>query len=113
MNGGTLVTAIWAANLAATALYLRVLAGTPDVRWRRFGVLTAVTGLVASLIAGNWVAAGFCVATLALLLRDWWRRRGRKVAKLVGAKSRAVLAAIVEKAREAGSPLPSPEGVRA
>jgi hypothetical protein len=76
-----------------------------------FTTLTSVTGLVSSLAAGWWAGAGFCAATLLLLGRDWWNRRGRKAAKAIGEKGRAVLAAIVVKAREAGAPVP--EGVRA
>lgn len=74
--------------------------------------LTAVTGLVLSLRHGYWAGAGFCAVTLALLLGDWWKRRGRKVAKALGLKSRAVIAGLVERAREAG-PAPVPQGVRA
>jgi len=51
-------------------------------------------------------------ALLAWLLgKDWWNKRGRKAARELGAKSRAALAAVVARAREAGTPLP--QGVRA
>lgn len=109
-TGATADAALWGANFTLTALYLRGHWGGPQPWWRLFTTLTSVTGLVSSLAAGWWAGAGFCAATL-LLGRDWWNRRGRKAAKAIGEKGRAVLAAIVVKAREAGAPVP--EGVRA
>ncbi len=113
MNTGTLVAGFGAANFAAAARYLRAPAAASDIWFHRVEILLVTTGLIATLAARNWVAAGFCVATLVLLARDWWNRKGRKSAKALGEKSRAALAAIVDRAREAGSPLPSPEGARA
>ena len=111
MNAVTLNTAIWAAQFLGAAYGL--LARNQDFpeRMKQFTAAGAVTGLAESVFDGYWAAAGFCAGTLALLACDWWKRRGRKIAKLIGEKGRAVLAAVVEKAREAGSPLP--EGARA
>ena len=111
MNGNALVTAIWAANFAGTAYLLRSQAGAPGALWCRSQVLIATTCLPFTLVGHYWTAAGFCAATLILLLGNWWKRKGRKVARQLGEKSRAVLAAIVERAREAGTPVP--QGVRA
>ena len=101
---------LWGVNLAAAAWFLYG-PWEPAAGWFRFTAVTAAIGLASSLIAGYWAAAGFCAVTLALLLGDWWRRKGKSVARQLGAKSRALLAAVVAKAREAGTPLP--EGVRA
>jgi hypothetical protein len=109
--GATADAALWGADFTLAALYLRGHWGGPQPWWYWYTTLLTVIGLVFSLAAGDWAGAGFCVATLALLARDWWNRRGRKAAKAVGDKSRAVLAAIVVRAREAGTPVP--EGVRA
>ena len=112
MNGSTPVTLIWVANFAVTAWFLRGGAGAYGARWCRFQFLTATIGLVFTLAFRNWAAAGFCTLTLILLFGDWWRRRGRKVARQLGAESLAVLAAIVKRAREAGS-APVPQGAKA
>jgi hypothetical protein len=70
--------------------------------------------LLGCLLHRAWFAAGVQALILALVLGpDWWNRRGRKAARTVGAKSRALLAAVVERAREAGSRSPVPEGARA
>jgi hypothetical protein len=111
VSAGTAAAVMWAANFAATAWYLHAYAGVGDAPWRLFQALILVTGLVFSLIGRNWAAAGFCAATLIILGRDWWNRRGRKVAKLIGEKSRALIAGLVEKLR--GELEPAPEGARA
>ena len=78
---------------------------------RRATAMALLSGLALSLAAGYWLGAAFCVAALALLGADWWNRRGRRVARIVGEESRAVIAGLVEKARDAGSPVP--QGARA
>ncbi len=68
--------------------------------------------MVVSALEKDWVStAWFAAVIVALLGWDYWNRGGRKAAKAAGAKSRALVAALVAKAREAGTPLP--EGVRA
>lgn len=79
--------------------------------WRPFTAGAAAGSLFAGILAGRWDEAGFSAAALAVLAWDWWNRKGKRAAKAAGAKSRALLAAIVVKAREAGTPLP--EGARA
>lgn len=102
-----MVAAIWSANLAATAWGLRTGLGT---RWHGFAVLVALVGLAASLAGGYWLAAGLCLATLILLFRDWWNRKGRRVAKLIGGKGRAVITGLAEKLREVLEPVPEGAG---
>jgi hypothetical protein len=79
--------------------------------WRPFVAGAAAAGVPLGILEGRWTDAGLCAGALIVLGWDWWNRRGRKVAKLIGEKSRALLAAIVERAREAGSPVP--QGARA
>jgi cobalamin biosynthesis protein CobD/CbiB len=90
-----------------------VAAGTG--RMRHCLLLAALgTGLILAecVLERDWLAATFqAVLVIILLGWDWWNRNGKRVAKALGEKSRAALAAIVEKAREAGSPVP--ERVRA
>jgi hypothetical protein len=100
---------IWCGFLLAMAV--SATRGRLSRGWLPFIIGAAAGGLLAGLLSGRWDEAGFCAAALAVLAWDRWNKRGRKVAKLIGAKGRAVLAAVVEKAREAGTPLP--EGARA
>ena len=85
--------------------------GSGLTEWRAVLTGAAAGGLTGGILSGEWGGAALCAAALAVLGRDWWNRKGRKVAKKLGAKSRAVLAAVVARAREAGTPLP--EGARA
>lgn len=78
---------------------------------RRLTALCLAIGLAFSLTFGYWLGAGFCLVTLALLLGDWRKRDGRRVAKVVGERGQAVIAGLLEKVRDAGSPVP--EGARA
>lgn len=101
---------IWPAFILGMALGI----ARPGSRlngWRAFVIGSAAGGALGGLLSGRWDEVGLCAAALAVLARDWWNRRGRRVAKALGEKSRAVLAAVVAKAREAGTPLP--EGARA
>lgn len=79
--------------------------------WRPFVTGAAGGCLVAGLLTGQWGEAGFGAAAIAVLAWDLRNRKGKRAAKAIGAKSRAVLAAVVEKWREAGTPVP--QGVRA
>lgn len=58
--------------------------------------------------AGNGASA---LLALLLWLRDRWKGKGRKAARVIGAKSRAVLGRLRERMRDAGAPVP--QGVRA
>ena len=79
--------------------------GAPDfarmaVRcWLVTGASCTLIWLLADVL---FDAAGGGIATLAALLIWWWRRKDRKPAlKSAGAKSRARLAAIVKRAKDA------------
>jgi membrane protein implicated in regulation of membrane protease activity len=104
---------------AASAVFLLVSAGPG---WRRFSgfclrwaaaaaadtVGLAVTGY------GSWALASVASAGLALFL--WWlsRRRRKRAPRMYGAKSRALVAALVRRVRETAVPRPGlrpvPEG---
>lgn len=77
---------------------------------RPFVTGSSAGGLFTGIVAGRWDEAGFCAAALAVLGWDWWNRKGKRAAMALGEKSRAALAAVVEKAREAGTPLPEGAG---
>lgn len=93
------------------------LASGAAVRQRRMhdGRLLAAagTGLLAldCALAGAWFGAVWNVVLLAILLgHDWWNRRGRKVAKALGEKGRAVITGLAEKLREVLEPVPEGAG---
>ena len=52
------------------------------------------------------VAIGSGVSAVIAVLLWWWRRKPDRAANLIGEKSRARLAAVVRKAREAAQPRP-------
>lgn len=111
MTGSALVDAMYGAQYLGVIMSLRYggLQRMPWLRWQAAG--TASIGLAFSLLNGWWPAAGFCAGTLLLLLRDWWSRRGRKAARALGMKSRALVEGLARKLREALEPVP--EGARA
>jgi hypothetical protein len=110
-EGATVAAVTWGAQFLGTAGCLHFRNFPVPLRW--FTALTAAIGLACSVSGGYWLGAGFCAGTLVLLAWDRWNRKGRKVARLIGEKSRAVLAAVVERAREAGARSPVPQGVPA
>lgn len=75
------------------------------------GWLAASAGgiIVGSIERDVYWGSGSAVSCVICVAAWWWRkRRGRKRApRAYGAKSRALLAALVRKAREAGKPRPS------
>jgi len=98
-----LYAAFYGSQFLATALTLYTRDPWFTARRRLRTAVIVVIGLAVAVPFGYWLAAGFCVATLALLLGDWWKRGGKRVAKLI--------AGLLEKVRDAGSP--APEGIRA
>lgn len=93
-------------QLAGVAVALRG-ADPRFLAWfRPFAVTGASAALVISLLNGYWLGAGFCVVTLVMLFRDWWKRKGGRVAKLIGARGRAVIAGLLERLRDAVEPVP-------
>lgn len=112
-GGGVALTATWGAAVLAGALLsargnwpLR-----PLFPWRTFFLSSALSEVAAGVLAGNWLMGASGAVALAVFGRDFWNRRGRRAAKALGARGRAVIAGLVEKVREAGSSVP--QGARA
>lgn len=119
------VTAAWLlvwSSLGPSGLIIAgLLLDWPWLRWLGVAatlVMYTVT-LVVSVVVGDWftaVAAAVAVVVIVWLLRGIWRGRGRRVLRVIGAKSWARLAAVVRKAREAARPRPvlrpAPGGAR-
>lgn len=81
--------------------------------------LTAVAGVLwiaAGIAMRNWVVLACGIVLIADTARRW-RRRRKRAPKSAGYKARALIAAIVRRAREAAHPrpvlIPVPGGVRA
>jgi len=70
--------------------------------WGATGFVLAVT----SASSGEWAWAAAGAANAALAAICWWlsRRKRRHVAKLIGATSRALLAAVVARMKDALKP---------
>jgi hypothetical protein len=61
---------------------------------------------VASFIGAGNVTAGLVIAWL--VLHDWWNRKGKSAARLLGAKTRAVFARMAQQMKPRLNPLPQP-----
>jgi hypothetical protein len=76
-------------------------------------------GAVGYAISGAWNWAGLDAANALLAVILWWlsRRKRKRALRTLGAKSRALVAALARKAREAAKPRPVlrpvPGGARA
>ena len=109
---GILANILWGLGVAA---YGAAASAATRKLWRQSRLIAASGScflLAECVLQGAWFGAASNAVLVAVLLGgDWWNRRGRKAARQLGAKSRAVLAAVIERAREAGTSLP--EGVRA
>jgi hypothetical protein len=70
----------------------------------------ASSGLACALLTGRPEDAALCGLALAVLAWDRWNRKGRRAAKALGEKSRALLDAVVERLREAELPVPEGAG---
>jgi len=104
-----LVNALWWTAVAAL-LWSSTALRQGRGEWRALAA-TGLGSLVAvCAIERAWPGVALNGALLALLLGDWWRRKGKRIARELGAKGRAVLAAVVAKARDAGTPLPEGAG---
>jgi hypothetical protein len=101
---GLALGAAWgAAALAGTVLAVR---GRILPSWRWFFGGSAATALATSLLTGDWPEAALSAAALAVLGWDWWNRKGRRIAKALGARGRAVIAGLLERLRDAVEPVP-------
>jgi membrane protein implicated in regulation of membrane protease activity len=67
---------------------------------------TCIGGVIAAFTTVNWLALAVNVASGVVAAVLWWRRGHRRdrAPRAYGAKSRARVAALVAKAREAGCP---------
>jgi hypothetical protein len=70
----------------------------------------AVGGGVTWAIQGQWLWAAIDMANVGVAVVLWWlsRRRRKRAPRAYGAKSRALVAALVRKARENARPRPVP-----
>lgn len=83
-------------------------------RWLRLSFYfqwccSAVGGMIGSVLPpAAWLQADCNGASLIIAAVLWWlsRRRKRRAPKLAGAKSKALLAAVVAKMRETAKPRP-------
>jgi hypothetical protein len=105
-----LVNALWWVAVAAL-LWSSAALRQGRGEWRALAAAGLGSLVAECAVERAWPGVALNGALLALLLGDWWKRRGLKVAKVLGERGRAVIAGLLEKVRDAGSPLP--EGVRA
>jgi hypothetical protein len=84
--------------------------GGPEAEHRADGLFAIADLLLAAAFAlmRLWPLAAFFALLGIVLAVNWWRKRKRRKRspKAMGAKSRALLAALVRKAREAARPRP-------
>lgn len=111
-------TGVASAEVARTLVALAVLPLTNVAIWHgfrgRFEVgdglmaLAAILGTFSNILWGDWRSAAFCAVTAAWFGWCWWRRRKdrRRSLQRAGYKTRAVLARLARKAREAAQPRP-------
>jgi hypothetical protein len=83
----------------------------PRRDWRFFyrGWITAgIAETVIALVSGQWPVMLAALAGTAVAVVAWWlsRRRRRRVPRAYGTKSKALVAALVRRAREAAVPRP-------
>lgn len=121
MNWSTLILDIvwppvWALLWCGLMRLLRWRSRFDRIAWPWFTAAGADTVIDAA--AALWLCAAISAVQVGIALAIWWwrKRRRDRAPKLAGAKSRALLAAIVRKAREAAKPRPVlrpvPGGVR-
>lgn len=83
---------------------------TLGLRMTFYGGWVSIAAVVmfCALFAGQWLWAGVAAADALIAAILWWlsRRRKRRAPKLAGAKSKAILAAVVRTMRERSRPRP-------
>jgi hypothetical protein len=86
----------------------RLLGGRPLGGYWGSWLTASVTTLAEQALAGDLPAALVGIASTVFAVIMWWlsRRRKRRAPKLAGAKSKALLAAIVARMRETLKPRP-------
>jgi hypothetical protein len=81
------------------------------VAWRVLTIAANTAWLVSDLLYRDWFGVAVSAACLALVLgRDFWNKRGKRVARQLGAESRALVAGLVERVRETAAPVPEGAG---
>lgn len=101
MTGGAFDALACGLLLALTALTVSGRLPSPPW-WPPLAGTAAVGSGVTAALESDWWAAVFCALALVLLGRDWWNRGGRRAARELGAKARALLDALTRRWREAG-----------
>ena len=77
-----------------------------DVR-RLLSIAGFVIFLAGDIVTRQWGAVVLDVVVIGVIAWQWWRRgRGKRAAKILGAKSRALRDALVRKVRESARPRP-------
>lgn len=62
----------------------------------RLSVLfSAAVNIVVGMIYDSKISLGIAACMIALLIFDLWNRQGKRIARAIGAKSRALLAKLV------------------
>jgi hypothetical protein len=77
-------------------------------------IAIALLGEAIAAVARDLSAATGCyISQVVALVIWWWRRKGKRVAKLMGAKGKALIAGMLRKLREVSvpGPVPSPSPV--
>jgi hypothetical protein len=76
--------------------------------WAAWSVCGNGLCIAAMTVLRSWAVAAIFAVFLAVTLWRWWRRRKdrKRAMDAIGAKTRALLATLVRKAREAGTPRP-------
>ncbi len=69
--------------------------------WRLLAAAGLGSLVAVCAIEQAWPGVALNGALLALLLWDWWRRNGKRVKRMVGAKSRALIDELAGKVRDA------------
>jgi hypothetical protein len=81
-----------------------------DLTWRMVAAGANVLWMASDVMNRDWFGVAISAACIAFLLgRDFWKR-GKRAARQLGEKSRAVVAGLVERMRESA---PVPQGARA
>lgn len=100
-----LVNALWWVAVAAL-LWSSTALRQGRGEWRALAAAGLGSLVAECAVERAWPGVALNGALLALLLGDWWRRKGKRVTRELGAKSRAVVAGLVQRAREAVVPVP-------
>jgi hypothetical protein len=96
---------ILGATLISAALAAAFLCGRRSLACALCAAANLAFG-VSNLASGSWPWAIASFAVAAWCGWDWWRRNRRRAPRLIGAKARALIAALVKAMRESLRPRP-------